>query len=151
MATELLEAIRHHELRELDLSRNQLHDGVCKALAETLAPMGSLRRLDLSWNRLHDPSALCAWLETRDCALKELVLGYKSLGAPAAQGVLRLGHAVRANATLELLDISFNRIGTEGNRRQPPATASRNLSRALSSPLHCHAMWSAVRVGYCML
>ena len=117
MATELLEAIRHHELRELDLSRNQLHDGVCKALAETLAPMGSLRRLDLSWNRLHDPSALCAWLETRDCALKELVLGYNSLGAPAAQGVLRLGHAVRANATLELLDISFNRIGSEGNRR----------------------------------
>ena len=136
MATELLEAICHHELRELDLSRNRLHDGVCKALAETLAPMGSLCRLDLSWNRLHDPSPLCAWLETRDCALKELVLSYNSLGAPAAQGVLRLGHAVRANATLELLDISFNRIGTEGNAAATAtataAAANCNLSRAVA-------------------
>ncbi len=54
-----------------------------------------------------------------------------------------MGHAVRANRTLRLLDIAFNRIGTEGTRlvphhsprRRPPAHDPRPCPTALCACL----------------
>lgn len=99
----------NHVLEELNLSRNDIRDGVL-SLAEGLleSDVTHLRRLDLSWNSLTDKGAeALANVLQKNSVLESLKLSSNAIGD---DGVRALADALHADMALSELDIVGNQM-----------------------------------------
>jgi Ran GTPase-activating protein (RanGAP) involved in mRNA processing and transport len=99
----------NHVLEELNLSRNDIREGVV-SLAEGLlgSEVTHLRRLDLSWNSLTDQGAeALANVLQKNSVLESLKLSSNAIGD---DGVCALADALHADMALSELDIVGNQM-----------------------------------------
>uniref|UniRef100_A0A1I8FCE1 Leucine rich repeat containing 74A n=1 Tax=Macrostomum lignano TaxID=282301 RepID=A0A1I8FCE1_9PLAT len=98
-------------LRELDLSSNGLGERGLAGLCSALLNNNSLAKLDLSHNSITDKEAafVCKLLEN-NIHLKQLILSKNAIECNDGGMESALGY----NDTLEVLDLSWNRIREEG-------------------------------------
>ncbi|EGB03562.1 hypothetical protein AURANDRAFT_33837, partial [Aureococcus anophagefferens] len=98
-------------LRRLNVRGNRLSDAGIAAILGAVCGGGShLRALDLSQNVLDGAAidSLARFLETEACALEEL-----HLDGADDRGAYAVAKALRTNATLTKLDLSWNQLGAQ--------------------------------------
>ncbi|OQR88053.1 hypothetical protein ACHHYP_07648 [Achlya hypogyna] len=128
------------ELRELNLSENEIGKDGCVHMAEFLFAASSLAYLDLSKTRLFDdieslsieiaihPSLLAVNLSNNEigeaggillgetlaastCTIQDLDLSWNQI---CLEGATRIGRALRSNSSIRHLNVSMNRFGDPG-------------------------------------
>ncbi|KAM9771953.1 NACHT, LRR and PYD domains-containing protein 12-like [Syngnathus typhle] len=124
----------HCTLQVLELWGCKLSKKSCEALAFVLSSPGNLRELDLSNNDLGDDGveALAAGLAKPQCTLQVLGLEYCKLSNKSCKA---LANALRSNPShLQKLKLWGNDIGEEDRRRlaEVQKTAFQTSSRALA-------------------
>lgn len=110
-------------LLELRLGMAGITDTGVERLAEGLLLNRSLRFLDLRWYRQKQPS------NPGTCPMIQDLRGFVALcfhsNSVSCDGAYHLAELLRRNPTLDVLDLSFNRVQDDG---------AVHLSGALSSP-----------------
>ncbi|XP_063053704.1 NACHT, LRR and PYD domains-containing protein 12-like [Engraulis encrasicolus] len=111
----ICDALPHSKVQSLKLSKCDLPEGSCDALAGVLrSETSSLSTLNLNFNPLEDSglNTICSSLQSPQCKLRVLSLSHCDI---TAEGISALAAALRSNpAHLRELDLSGNNLGDEG-------------------------------------
>ncbi|KAI5610251.1 leucine-rich repeat-containing protein 34 isoform X1, partial [Silurus asotus] len=98
----------NHSLHYLDLRCNKITRDGARHLAGLLRQNDMLQILDLSFNRIENEGTVCL---SEAIALKHTKLSTNKI---TRDGARHLAGLLRQNDTLQILDLSFNRIENEG-------------------------------------
>ena len=113
--TSLASLLKHCtcQLKELDISRCSINSDGAVQLAAALSENKSVVEINMSWNKDIGDVGAGAFgnMLRRNAVLRELYLSHCGI---TSQGCDRLAGGVRANSTLQVLDLSDNVLGREG-------------------------------------